>query len=532
MSDRQYKTKDKDTFEAIKVDVVSNIKSFIRAQYPFGAEQEAVYWPESDEIPNHDIVFPGDTADVALERIDKTVAYWEHNAEFQLFSDSLRSKLIQISLTDRIPSLSHPLSVESNATPQPFLADATILEQLYPSFGSQYLRDIQALQEPPESFFQSLSDPSSTAVSSVEQFLVDLGPQAQQCPLMQAFLLELGVSNNALRCKSDDELTETRQINRALGVSEFRTETLLKMNRAAELYTKLELSVRMFLSREAEEAYIDPIIDAVFDVLFDSSMVNFSLADLLARLNPNHARPLPAKLQQDVVILGTLLNAKRRWRRIFRLLDTRTADWASLEAELKNVESVDYVKYPTFLLFELENNLTIRDRQLELVEYLLAAPDSTIVQLNMGEGKSSVVVPLLLSLLSHSRSSLSRVCVPMNLLKLAEQDLRFCMSGWLSRQCYTVPFNRARRLSTQDLDQLLELYPSMARNGFVVSNPEAILSFELMTQESAAWHEDMFSLKYRAVKEWIGAHVKDILDESDELLSPKWQLNVSTSSHA
>jgi hypothetical protein len=55
--------------------------------------------------------------------------------------------------------------------------------------------------------------------------------------------------------------------------------------------------------------------------------------------------------------------------------------------------SVD--KHPAWLVFEIEGGLQIRPAQHWVAAYLMEHPGS-IVQLNMGEGKTRVILPMLI----------------------------------------------------------------------------------------------------------------------------------------
>lgn len=54
----------------------------------------------------------------------------------------------------------------------------------------------------------------------------------------------------------------------------------------------------------------------------------------------------------------------------------------------------DVKKYPLWLVFEVEGGIQIRNEQYELIKLLMSEPN-TIAQLNMGLGKTRVVLPCL-----------------------------------------------------------------------------------------------------------------------------------------
>ncbi len=54
----------------------------------------------------------------------------------------------------------------------------------------------------------------------------------------------------------------------------------------------------------------------------------------------------------------------------------------------------DAAAHPDWLVFEVEGQIQIRPKQYEVVQHLLERPGA-ICQLNMGEGKTRVILPML-----------------------------------------------------------------------------------------------------------------------------------------
>lgn len=82
----------------------------------------------------------------------------------------------------------------------------------------------------------------------------------------------------------------------------------------------------------------------------------------------------------------------------------------SSAAAQKENENEPYVnwspcEYPEWLLFEIEQNVTIRRIQIEIAKRMIDPPETntkhSVMQLNMGEGKTAVIVPILVSLLKE-----------------------------------------------------------------------------------------------------------------------------------
>ncbi|KAH7063255.1 hypothetical protein B0J12DRAFT_758465 [Macrophomina phaseolina] len=155
-------------------------------------------------------------------------------------------------------------------------------------------------------------------------------------------------------------------------------------------------------------------------------------------------------------------------------------------------------EFPDWLLIEVENNLTIRDLQADVARKMIQPDGETnsALQLNMGEGKSSVIVPMQLARLVQTQHLLSQ---------------RLC---------------GLKRLDEAQIDKLRHIFRQcMEEQGILTALPEHMMSFRLMgrerlqTQPSLGW--SMICLE-----KWLGAHCRDVLDESDEILDPRFQLQM------
>ena len=152
--------------------------------------------------------------------------------------------------------------------------------------------------------------------------------------------------------------------------------------------------------------------------------------------------------------------------------------------------------------------------------------DNTLLQLNMGEGKSSVIVPVASSALADGKQ-LVRVVVLKPLAKQMFTVLVRRLSGLANRRIFYLPFSRDVKALTASQD-LQPLFDSCRRErGILVVQPEHILSFKLMGIDIAIRMEDTFGGVANTLlksQHWLFKNSRDILDESDEILSVKYQL--------
>lgn len=145
----------------------------------------------------------------------------------------------------------------------------------------------------------------------------------------------------------------------------------------------------------------------------------------------------------------------------------------------------------------------------------------------MGEGKSSVIVPIIAAALADT-TQLVRVIVLKPLWHQMFHLLVNRLSGLVNRRIYYLPFGRHVRMDASKAQQLEELYVECLREGgILLAQPEHVLSFKLMGIDkliSAKPEESQVAQQLRSQQEWITDHARDILDESDEILHARYQL--------
>lgn len=122
-----------------------------------------------------------------------------------------------------------------------------------------------------------------------------------------------------------------------------------------------------------------------------------------------------------------------------------------LQRELANLGSYDefdLLNHPEGLLLELEQGILIRQVQQKIAATMTAPPGGkgAVMQLNMGEGKSSVIVPLVALALADG-SRVVRVVVAKPQSKQMMHTLITKLGGLINRRVLYFPFSRSIRLS-------------------------------------------------------------------------------------
>jgi hypothetical protein len=153
---------------------------------------------------------------------------------------------------------------------------------------------------------------------------------------------------------------------------------------------------------------------------------------------------------------------------------------------------------------------------------------NTVLQLNMGEGKSSVIVPMISAILANGKT-LTRIVVLKALSAQMFHLLVNRLGGLVNRRVFYLPFSRSITINAQTLRIIEDIYRQCMREGGVlVAQPEHILSFKLMGVEKLSVSElpgdSDVALDLKIMQEWISTNSRDILDESDEILHVRYQL--------
>eukprot|EP00899_Mesostigma_viride_P003650 jgi/Mesvir1/13286/Mv16551-RA.1 len=209
--------------------------------------------------------------------------------------------------------------------------------------------------------------------------------------------------------------------------------------------------------------------------------------------------------------------------KVARLLAYATGgDHLLLLQELEVVREWDVCKHPHWLVFEAENGLQIRPKQHAVARHMMDHPGA-IVQLNMGEGKTRVILPMLVLHWADGRNTV-RLNFPTSLLDEAHDYLHGCLcAGVLERRLTILPFNRDVQITERGARTLARHVQLLTRSGgILLAAPEHRLSIKLKWHELAARPSD--DATRRLLAQLDNRDVIDILDESDDLLHHRREL--------
>ncbi|KAJ3085954.1 hypothetical protein HK102_013653 [Quaeritorhiza haematococci] len=241
------------------------------------------------------------------------------------------------------------------------------------------------------------------------------------------------------------------------------------------------------------------------------------LVPLILRENSHREPDAIRNLLGGLVVVWT---HEQRTDRCLALADKRS----QLLKELKNGGHQNWSPRdrPEWLLLELEMNVMIRPVQVDVALKMMEPPGnkSTVMQLNMGEGKTSVIIPMLAAALADG-ARMVRLTVLKSLFQVNFNSLALKIGGLLNRRVYTCPCRRDLDL---DFGQMLSTYKEcMEKRGVFITVPEHRLSSKLKTLEKCRMG-DMNGEKALEIQRWLRDNARDLLDESDEILHFKYQL--------
>ncbi|CAG8139779.1 unnamed protein product, partial [Penicillium nalgiovense] len=182
--------------------------------------------------------------------------------------------------------------------------------------------------------------------------------------------------------------------------------------------------------------------------------------------------------------------------------------------------------YPDWLLLEIDSNMKIRPEQVMVAQEMIAPRSSSnsVLQMNMGQGKTSMIIPMIACLLADTKM-LTRVIVPSALLSQTAQILQARLGGMLGKEITHVPFSRMTPTSPVHVEACRNLHEDILQGaGIILELPENLLSFRLSGLQRLSDSKISEAADMIEVQRWKDQTCRDILDECDVTLAVKTQL--------
>ncbi|RMZ68305.1 very large low complexity [Pyrenophora seminiperda CCB06] len=244
----------------------------------------------------------------------------------------------------------------------------------------------------------------------------------------------------------------------------------------------------------------------------------------VSQLNRDRFDILTIDWKTAVINYGLAVTELHRARRLLAL----SYQPHELAEELRNHGHQNWspMDFPETLLLEIESGLLVREVQEEIAKQMRSPPNAanSVMQLNMGEGKSSVIVPIIAAFLAQGEL-LVRVIVAKPQSRQMFQMLVSKLGGLLNRRVYHMPFSRDLKLGASEAEAIAEIYEDcMVTRGIMLVQPEHILSLKLMGIECLLNGKPDIGRSLLRTQKFFENKSRDIVDESDENFSVRFEL--------
>ncbi|KAJ5527297.1 hypothetical protein N7513_011456 [Penicillium frequentans] len=245
---------------------------------------------------------------------------------------------------------------------------------------------------------------------------------------------------------------------------------------------------------------------------------------LLEQLSRYRWGPLDIDWKKCFITYACSITKLQRAKRLASLVSNKD----ELLKELQNPGHTNWhpIEFPETLLLEIENGILIRGIQEQIAATMRHSPSgkNAVMQLNMGEGKSSVIVPMVVADFANG-SCLARVFVAKPQSRQMFQMLVTKLGGLLGRRVYHMPIARSLKLGEAEADEIERMcMECISQGGVLLVQPEHILSLKLMCHECFIAGKSAVGRSLLRTLQLFQNHARDIVDESDENFSVKFEL--------
>ena len=247
---------------------------------------------------------------------------------------------------------------------------------------------------------------------------------------------------------------------------------------------------------------------------------------LLRSLSSNAKVNFGATIRSALIEYALSITALQRLIRIEAA--TRRKDPSQLADETSNPGHKYWQpnEHPDWLLLEIESNMLLRPDQIDVALCTIspASGKNSVLQMMMGQGKSSCIIPMVAATLADTHQLL-RVIVPKPLLLQMAQVLQARLGGLLGRPITHVPFSRRTSSQPEVINSFYRLHKECLDNrGVILALPEHLLSFKLSGLQRILDEKVIEAKSMLKIQSWLNKTCRDVLDECDVSLAVKTQL--------
>ncbi|GIZ42489.1 hypothetical protein CKM354_000575700 [Cercospora kikuchii] len=440
----------------------------------------------------------------AMQAVTKAFEGWSNNRALKLFCEELEDLLHDLPIGELIvPDWSREKAVQPKSTSSHVTVD-DIFTGESPKIPRDKLPTLMLHSKP--STINLVAEQATVALSGLIDSLVSSEDGAYETQ----YVGDLRGSLEALRVRNEDDPSRY-----ALPTEDGLFHHLeLCTERLSRIYETLEDTATTQLrqlSGDREGLQWPRISPSLF----------------LEQLNRNHWRKLDHRPEwrEAIIQYGLAITDVQRAERMLDALKSDNKD--DLRWELGNTGHTNWDprSFPETLLLEIESSILIREVQESIASELRKdSGGNEVLQLVMGDGKSSVISPMVAAALANGQQVV-RVIAGKAQSKQMAQVLISKLGGMIGRRIYYLPYSRALKLRKAGAEAVLQLCQECMREGGVLLvQPEHLLSFKLTSTENfIAGNEDTGEILLR-IQDFFDQKSRDIIDESDENLSVKFEL--------
>ncbi|KAF4333347.1 hypothetical protein FBEOM_12860 [Fusarium beomiforme] len=440
--------------------------------------------------------------DLAMQKVLRKWSEWQKNLDFKRYLDTVVSRMMG-NTVERIPVSSEParslLSTTKSArgfvaTSDLFTESGVLHNNSPPNLGQMVLKISR--------------DEESTKLAGI---IDDLDSKAK-FDYEHRYLQELRDSLSSLQGHAESEMIPAKLAN----LPELLQDHLGNcQSHLANLHQSLISSLSSL------NMIHDPMRSILQDAGFPSRV---SPTQLLQQLRPSQWKLLSSRWKESIIHYGMAIAGLQQAKRLIRFQSSHV----DLTRELENGGHKSWSPYdhPEWLLLECESEIMIWDVQQQIAKQMTDPPEhqNAVMQLNMGEGKSTVIVPIVATALGDG-SKLVRVIVAKPQAKQMHQMLVSKLSGLLDRPVYLLPFSRDINMNLKTTCAIQRLMRKcMEEGGVLMVQPEHLLPFQLMELECRINGNIEVTEAMSQTRTLFGQCSRDIVDESDENFSVKFEL--------
>ncbi|KAK6495019.1 hypothetical protein TWF481_003047 [Arthrobotrys musiformis] len=251
-----------------------------------------------------------------------------------------------------------------------------------------------------------------------------------------------------------------------------------------------------------------------------------TIVSLLEAIRSRNNISFGSGMKESLILLGLSITEAQQLTRVesYRLKnDSQRSAEEEQNVGHQNWEPSDF---PDWLLLEIDGNILIRPDQVEVARATIqpASGSNSVLQMNMGQGKTSCIMPMAASVLADSKRLL-RVVVPRALLLQTVQMIHARLGGLVGREVRHVPFSRQTSTAGEAIKTFHDIHLKILKSsGLMICLPEHTLSFMLSSLQRLSDGRIEEARPMVRLQGWLNKVSRDVLDESDFTLAVRTQL--------